>query len=631
MLTHPSWVAEMKKPVKDQITIVTASPLRTGTAKLRAPIGKQGTVDDTPEESAGVAPIGGKMLAGMSRDTGAGPDGEVQPDRVAGDVHEGETVLSAQATQNLPEDIRVELSKQAEEGTIDTNALRQALKIPEKPGFAAGTGGQAVDTKFNQTTPKALDAGFASTFKTPYSMPDYGFSGTKLPSVATTGATGTPSASTVAAAGPLPKAKADVMSTYQPAPAAPATTTAAAPNPYVPQPIVGQNQQNIAKANISRIDQIAAGNSKADQNIAAGQVRQFDTQAATGLQQGAQQIAALGNDVPANVKESMLAQEQSGVRGQRSDLQGKIAASEQANAQTAAQQAASLGLQSQGQQFNQGETIKADALNAAQVLINQGITPQNAGQIAGLMSQGLGTQMTTAQVMALGKSQNALKTMNDIATLMTNNPNLSAATLTAMLETQGDDLSALNAATAGGNFVQDIIANAAGKGNTVTDVGGGTVSVPTSGPGSSANGLFTSAKGNLYQNVGGVPKQVTDISQVNANEIESMLKSNPSDIAAVNKLVANMPVLNQKQISDLNNSPEGAQALNNNSPLRVNVNGKNILVAWQGYSGGSEPGTLPGQVFTDLTTGKTIQMADGNHRWVVLDANGKPTNETITQ
>ena len=582
-LNHPAWIREMKKPVKDQITIVMASPLRTGKGNLSAPIGKTGNGEDPAAESSGIAPMGVKPMAGMSRETGPGDDGQINPNRVAGDVHDGETVLSAVATRAIPDDVREELVKQAEGGNLDVNALREALKIPEKPGFATGTT-QPIRYQ-GMAAPKAAKP----TTGTP-NQPITSISG------------GTNQTTPMATNFNSPT----IENTAPKAPAA---------NPFVPAPIVGSHQTDIANANIDRLNQVAQGNSVADKNIAAGQLSQFDTGAANSLNAGAQQVAALGNDVPANVKASMLAQEQSGVRSQRGTLQGQIAANEQANAQNAAQQAASLGLQSQGQQFTQGETVKNDALNAAQVLINQGISDQNAGQIAGLMGQA-GIPVTAAAITALGKTQAGIAALSGIYQAIAagiTDPNQ----ISAILKLSGVDTSILAGA---GISLNDIAAAAAGKLTSVTEAGGVSVGIPSSGKqGSQSGQLYIGADGGMYQNKNGIPAPVdlTDPAVVKSMNTSGQLASaihGQSENSDVVQAVKNsLPIIQDPKTMWGTSNLDALYKNGSDGVARINYNGQDLLVTVDGtYT--EKRGLTPadkyqrGHIVFRTTDGQTIDL-----------------------
>jgi len=82
--------------------------------------------------------------------TGAGPDGIVQPGAVAGDVHEGEMVFDARTAQAIPQDVFGALQQNAERGTLNVDALRSALGIQQRPGYAGGTHSAGTENPNNQ-------------------------------------------------------------------------------------------------------------------------------------------------------------------------------------------------------------------------------------------------------------------------------------------------------------------------------------------------------------------------------------------------------------------------------------------------------------------------------------------------
>lgn len=124
-LNQPAWIKQIKKEkeIPDQITIISG-------------------------------PIG----ANRSCYTGAGVDGIIQPGKMAGQVHEGEGVINANAMQNLdPEEFQA-LQSSLESGQLNKNAFRASIGLPPVQGYA--TGG-IVDPLKNQnaTSPLELPTG----------------------------------------------------------------------------------------------------------------------------------------------------------------------------------------------------------------------------------------------------------------------------------------------------------------------------------------------------------------------------------------------------------------------------------------------------------------------------------------
>jgi hypothetical protein len=77
-------------------------------------------------------------ITGGSRYTGAGADGEIQPGKRAGEVHEGEGVLSADAMQAFSDEEFYALLRAAGEGNIDKNSFRQSVGLPPIQQFQSG-------------------------------------------------------------------------------------------------------------------------------------------------------------------------------------------------------------------------------------------------------------------------------------------------------------------------------------------------------------------------------------------------------------------------------------------------------------------------------------------------------------
>jgi hypothetical protein len=391
-LKQPAWVKEAKAPVKEQITIVAASPLRTGKAQLHGPIGKTGNAPDEMEEQGmTMEPI---PMRGETRYTGEGQDGELDPNKVAGDVHEGEIVIDAATAENIPEDIMqalVEKFQSGEATSEDTNALRQALGIPEQEGYSLGSWAKkvakAAGGMFGASTAEAAGGMFgastaeaAGTAANKKSASDvYQNPVTQaIRSIPETTPETTPRVARTVTTDPLYESitplhrMARTITTESPKAtitAIPSLSDISKKSPVQPASL----SQGIVNRNLARLDQIAAGNSQADQNITDSSMRRYDTQAATSLAAGDQQIAALGNDVPDIVKQSLMAQNRSGVRSQGSDLLGTLAINAEQNAQNSANQAAGLGLTSDQQQFNQAATLRTEALNNAKTLMEAGI------------------------------------------------------------------------------------------------------------------------------------------------------------------------------------------------------------------------------------------------------------------
>jgi hypothetical protein len=88
-----------------------------------------------------------------------------------------------------------------------------------------------------------------------------------------------------------------------------------------------------------------------------------------------------------------MAQNRSNVSSKRSDLIGSLASTAEQNAQSAANQAAGLGLQQQDQRFTEG-------LQAAQALISQGIEGNIPGIVSAFQQAGININPATLQTAA---------------------------------------------------------------------------------------------------------------------------------------------------------------------------------------------------------------------------------------
>lgn len=368
-MKRPDWImdkiraVESKPKPRDQITIIAMNPAgRSGQA----------------------------MPISTSRMTGAGVDGMVQPGKVAGDVHEGEMVLSANATQALPEDVRTALTQQAEEGSIDVPALRAALKLQDRPGYAIGSFGAPIrmpqvtapmpikinpsnETYENSTAPKNSTSS-NNSIATPPPIT------INMPKITTpTRPTPTPiqfapiivPAQTVS--GELPK----VMQTKVPAPeikpieiapvTEPKTITGEIPRLTSQTPpevtpvniaLAGRatpkptNYSNIINSSLRRVIDTAEGKSVAEQRIANQGLRNYDTRAASEKDANRMDLALMGDNVPDSAKNAMMAQNASSIRSGRSNLIGDMSANAAERASAANITAANIA--GQQQSFNEG-------------------------------------------------------------------------------------------------------------------------------------------------------------------------------------------------------------------------------------------------------------------------------------
>ncbi len=297
-----------------------------------------------------------------SRTLPAGPS--EPPTKRAGDVHVGERVLSANAAKAIDDDTFAEFSKQLESGTLDHNAFRQFLKMPPKPGYAAGSGATPV-TDPNKIIPKT-------------------------PTAASQGA---------AAGG--------------------ATTPTAALNATpttVPTP---GNYDTIINQNLANLQATGQGTSPTVKRATDSALQNYDTAAAQDIYKNNQTIAAQPN-VPQASQVAQMGQEASAIRSGRSDLIGNLANTNEQNAEKAAADAASLAAserstqrQTQQEDLNtliqMGVTENLPAITAK--LKDMGITANPAALVTAenqqkfssamtLISQGIASGMTQEQIVA---------------------------------------------------------------------------------------------------------------------------------------------------------------------------------------------------------------------------------------
>lgn len=338
-MKQPDWLInhmqENKKPVvKEQITIIARGPMR-----------REGL-----EKTMG-GPIS------TSRQTGTGVDGRLQPGKLAGDVHEGEGVLSANAMQAIPADVFQALTKHAEQGTLDINALRAAVGQPAKPGYRTGSFGSAILPKppipgpEQQNTKEQQENQFGHSGGVNPQQPqktqdDLGHMapivsyGTKPASsgldFGTTGITGgvrqpvaaptAPQTGTLELAPPTTQQESKIWQQVQTAPPvetnqqlqfAPGSVQGSAAGPGRWDPILNQSVQ--------RTQGIAEGTSPVFKRMSNQSLRNYDTRAANDLA-ATEMTLATRSDMPENLKGSLLAQSMSGARSGRSELIGEMSA-----------------------------------------------------------------------------------------------------------------------------------------------------------------------------------------------------------------------------------------------------------------------------------------------------------------
>jgi hypothetical protein len=410
-LRRPGWAKDLRRKkadedIPDQITII-----KKGNGEIPQPITGRGE----------------------SRYTGTGPDRTLQPRKYAGDLHEGELVFSANATQAMPPDVRQELTRQAEDGSLDINALRQALKISPQPGYATGTfGGAASAADDDLKRPRQITTNMQPVVQplvVPKNQPavtpvrdttnQFQSSGGATESNGTADSnfnTGNPTGdNTVVEKNPTIVAKPRTITSNTPEPIVQPIGVPNTPNQQTPvqprttetpQPIIqpirtgeqaggtepqefnpvtdresrirnygagieAANQKTIAEQNqqpviqqppapsryqtgydqsLTRLQDVATGNSEVDRNIANRNLRLYDTGAAQDVAQADLEATRLQN-VPESARSALMAESRSAARGGRSELIGQLSQNEQERAYQANQAAANLSMA--GMQFEE--------------------------------------------------------------------------------------------------------------------------------------------------------------------------------------------------------------------------------------------------------------------------------------
>ena len=172
-MNQPSWIKDMKKGkvIPDQITV-------TGRAKSIPPDslpmgmfsqnGGEGPPPPPQRQNTqlpmGVSPQGSRL-------TGTGVDGSLQPQKMAGQAHEGEGILSANAMQNFTPQEFESFSRALEGGVIDKNLFLQSIGEPAVKEYASG--GIVGEEPFKPIAdlPTGGIIGAANTQATPQSAP----------------------------------------------------------------------------------------------------------------------------------------------------------------------------------------------------------------------------------------------------------------------------------------------------------------------------------------------------------------------------------------------------------------------------------------------------------------------------
>lgn len=129
---QPQWIKDYKngktagKPVAEQVTVLRRTPPAAHNPNIRPMV----------SGSAPAQPMA--IPQPMSRLTGAGVDGQLQPQKMTGQVHEGEGVINANAMQNLTPDEFNAFSQALESGQLDKNVFRRAIGLQPVSGYVLG-------------------------------------------------------------------------------------------------------------------------------------------------------------------------------------------------------------------------------------------------------------------------------------------------------------------------------------------------------------------------------------------------------------------------------------------------------------------------------------------------------------
>lgn len=439
-MKQPGWLLEHLKKndkpfVKEQITIISKSPVDSGRLSEL---------------------MGSPISSMVSRNSGAGVDGIIQPGKMAGYVDEGERVLNANASQAIDDETFGELSRQAEAGTLNINALRKALELPPVQKYQTGTGfypagvtPSPAPSRLKINNPSAVpsttsNSSGSSSWASPIAGAVKGLVGNTVSKVVNNAQSGKPQwvdpiagavrglidrstskvidkvqqadnsktwggrlinnmtsaadainkisspGSIVQSTGmgpvvaekkptgiPINLRTEPTAVTSEAAPAAPValpapanqnigtainipvtgtTTEAAAPGPY--ETVINSSLRNLVNT--------SEGKNPYDRQIANRNLRDYDTRASNQLYADRMGLSTQRN-VPDNLKNSLMAQEQSGIRSGRSELIGTMAANQAQRAEEANVAAANMAAGERSFQTNQGNINRAFNANQEQV------------------------------------------------------------------------------------------------------------------------------------------------------------------------------------------------------------------------------------------------------------------------
>jgi hypothetical protein len=173
---QPQWIKDFKagkigagtnqpgtQQVKEQFTVIRKTPvvqrpimrpMSSGDGMSWEPLQRPEISQQQPSPAQPIP----QPLSAPSRLTGAGVDGQVQPNKMTGQVHEGEGVINANAMQSLTPEEFAAFSKALETGALDKNTFRKSIALQPITGYA--TGG-IVKKLFNSNLTSQNDRGAA--------------------------------------------------------------------------------------------------------------------------------------------------------------------------------------------------------------------------------------------------------------------------------------------------------------------------------------------------------------------------------------------------------------------------------------------------------------------------------------
>jgi hypothetical protein len=171
-MQQPQWIKDLKagksnatqpNKVAEQFTVLRRTPTQTVNPQIRPMSSGEMSSGTLPRSQMQVElQKANNIPQPMSRLTGAGVDGQVQPNKMTGQVHEGEGVINANAMQNLSPDEFNAFSKALETGALDKNTFRQAIGLQPVAGYSLGGIVQSFGDKL-----KSVGDKIAEPFKRP--------------------------------------------------------------------------------------------------------------------------------------------------------------------------------------------------------------------------------------------------------------------------------------------------------------------------------------------------------------------------------------------------------------------------------------------------------------------------------